>query len=43
MKISICCGKNNKQTEEQVKKDVKKMNTTLSDELKTQGIKYVLQ
>jgi hypothetical protein len=36
-------ARTNKQTEEQIKKDVERMNTMLSDELKTQGIKYILQ
>jgi hypothetical protein len=34
-------ARTNKNSEEQVRKDVEKMNAMLSDEMKAQGIKYV--
>jgi hypothetical protein len=34
-------ARTNKNTEEQVRKDVEKMNAMLSNEMKAQGIKYV--
>ena len=34
-------ARTNKNSEEQVRRDVEKMNAMLSNEMKTQGIKYV--
>ena len=34
-------ARTNKNTEEQVRKDIEKMNEMLSDEAKSQGIRYV--
>jgi hypothetical protein len=34
-------ARTNKNTEEQVRKDVEKMNAMLSNEMKAQGIKYI--
>ena len=39
--IQYVVARTNKYTEEQVKKDVEKMNEMLSEEAKSQGIRYV--